>query len=74
MASAVGSADTTSPQPASAIPREVAEGVMLPYRTFITTTAKLSLIPGAGTGLFAVDAMPRFTWICFYPGKVSVRE
>jgi hypothetical protein len=57
MASAVGSADTTSPQ--QAFPREVAEGVILPYRTSVSTTAELSLIPGAGTGLFAVEAMPR---------------
>jgi hypothetical protein len=64
---------TDNPPEQYKYPREAAEGVTLPYVTFIPTNAQPSKIPGAGTGLFATNAIQKFTWVGLYPGKVTAR-
>lgn len=47
---------------------------MIPYTSFVATAAADSSIQNAGTGLFAAEALPQFTWIGLYPGKVTARR
>jgi len=47
----------------------------MPYKTFITTETHTSVLgPCAGDGLIAVHDVPAFTWIGFYPGKITTRR
>lgn len=43
----------------------------IPYKTFVPTYIDKSIIPNAGNGLFTNTYLEQFTWIGFYPGKVS---
>ena len=52
-------------------PPSVSDGMVVPYRSFVPTRALSSKIPGAGTGLFSEDLIAKYTWIGFYPGKVT---
>ena len=45
----------------------------IPYESFVPTFTAPSTLPSGGDGLFAVDALPPFTWLGFYPGKCSKR-
>ena len=60
--------------PTVQIPARVRSGQMIPYTTFVATAAADSSIQNAGTGLFAAEALPQFTWIGLYPGKVTARR
>ena len=62
-----------APTALSIYPSAVAEGINLPYDTFVPTFAATSTLPGAGTGLYTVHALEPFQWVGFYPGKVSSR-
>lgn len=66
-------ARTMEDTPQDRYPTSVAEGVTLPYRTFVPTRAVASLIPEAGTGLFASEFIEKFSWIGMYPGKVTAK-
>ena len=43
----------------------------IPYKTFVPTYTDKSSIPNAGNGLFTETYLEPFTWIGFYPGKVT---
>ena len=43
----------------------------IPYKTFIQTYTDKSTIQNAGYGLFTKVYLKPFTWIGFYPGKIT---
>ena len=49
----------------------VRKDAVIPYETFPVTEERPSVMDGAGTGLFAVERLEPFTWLGFYPGKVT---
>jgi hypothetical protein len=53
------------------LPLHVRKGQTIPYTTFVATAPIQSTMPGAGTGLVALDALEMFTWIGLYPGSVT---
>ena len=66
-------AESVAP-PTFLIPARVRSGQIIPYTTFALTAAADSSIQNGGTGLFAAEALPQFTWIGLYPGKVTARR
>ena len=56
------------------LPTQVRSGQVIPYTTFGLMLAANSTIQSAGTGLFADEQFPQFTWIGLYPGKVTARH
>ena len=47
----------------------------VPYKTFVPTITRASIVSEtAGVGLVTIDALPKYTWIGFYPGDVTTRR
>jgi len=57
----------------SALPLQIHEEQLIAYTTFVPIGTGISAIPNAGTGLVAMNSIPRYTWVGLYPGKATTR-
>lgn len=64
-------ADQTFSTPSISLCSRVNARDNIPYVCLVSTRLAKSSMAKAGDGLFAVEYLPPFTWVGFYPGKVT---